>query len=159
MDMNKVLRRYVQYLKLEKNYSNNTCDAYIADLNKFLDYINTVGLAVEEVKLEDMHNFSSVVMDLGVHPASLSRILSGVRSFYRFLLLSDMIDHDPMELLEYPKKARKLPDILSVEEVDAIENAIDLSQPEGQRNKAIIEVLFSCGLRVSELCTLKLSDL
>jgi integrase/recombinase XerD len=159
MDMNKVLRRYVQYLKLEKNYSNNTCDAYIADLNKFLDYINTVDLAVEEVKLEDMHNFSSVVMDLGVHPASLSRILSGVRSFYRFLLLSDMIDHDPMELLEYPKKARKLPDILSVEEVDAIENAIDLSQPEGQRNKAIIEVLFSCGLRVSELCTLKLSDL
>lgn len=159
MDMNKVLRRYVQYLKLEKNYSNNTCDAYIADLNKFLDYINTVDLAVEEVKLEDMHNFSSVVMDLGVHPSSLSRILSGVRSFYRFLLLSDMIDHDPMELLEYPKKARKLPDILSVEEVDAIENAIDLSQPEGQRNKAIIEVLFSCGLRVSELCTLKLSDL
>jgi integrase/recombinase XerD len=128
-------------------------------LNKFLDYINTVDLAVEEVKLEDMHNFSSVVMDLGVHPSSLSRILSGVRSFYRFLLLSDMIDHDPMELLEYPKKARKLPDILSVEEVDAIENAIDLSQPEGQRNKAIIEVLFSCGLRVSELCTLKLSDL
>lgn len=159
MDMNKVLRRYVQYLKLEKNYSNNTCDAYIADLNKFLDYINTVDLMVEEVRLEDMHNFSSVVMDLGVHPASLSRILSGVRSFYRFLLLSDMIDHDPMELLEYPKKARKLPDILSVEEVDAIENAIDLSQPEGQRNKAIIEVLFSCGLRVSELCTLKLSDL
>lgn len=159
MDMNKVLRRYVQYLKLEKNYSNNTCDAYIADLNKFLDYINTVDLAVEEVRLEDMHNFSSVVMDLGVHPSSLSRILSGVRSFYRFLLLSDMIDHDPMELLEYPKKARKLPDILSVEEVDAIENAIDLSQPEGQRNKAIIEVLFSCGLRVSELCTLKLSDL
>jgi integrase/recombinase XerD len=94
--MNKVLRRYVQYLKLEKNYSNNTCDAYIADLNKFLDYINTVDLAVEEVRLEDMHNFSSVVMDLGVHPASLSRILSGVRSFYRFLLLSDMIDHDPM---------------------------------------------------------------
>ncbi len=159
MDMNKVLRRYVQYLKLEKNYSNNTCDAYIADLNKFLDYINTVDLMVEEVRLEDMHNFSSVVMDLGVHPASLSRILSGVRSFYRFLLLSDIIDHDPMELLEYPKKARKLPDVLSVEEVDAIENVIDLSQPEGQRNKAIIEVLFSCGLRVSELCTLKLSDL
>jgi integrase/recombinase XerD len=98
-------------------------------------------------------------MDLGIHPASLSRILSGVRSFYRFLLLSDIIDHDPLELLEYPKKARKLPDVLSVEEIDAIESVIDLSQPEGQRNKAIIEVLFSCGLRVSELCNLKITDL
>jgi integrase/recombinase XerD len=96
---------------------------------------------------------------MGIGATSLSRILSGIRSFYRFLLLSDIIDVDPTELLEYPKKARKLPDVLSVEEVDAIEASIDLSQPEAQRNKAIIEVLFSCGLRVSELCNLKLSDL
>ena len=157
--MKQVLRRYVQYLKLEKNYSPNTCDAYMADLSRFLEYIDGVGLKVEEVKLEDMHNFSSVIMDLGVYPTTLSRILSGVRSFYRFLLLSDLIDHDPLELLEYPKRARKLPDVLSVEEVDAIESVIDLSQAEGQRNKAIIEVLFSCGLRVSELCNLKISDL
>ena len=159
MEMKQVLRRYVQYLKLEKNYSPNTCDAYMADLSRFLDYIDSVGLKVEEVKLEDMHNFSSVIMDLGVYPTTLSRILSGVRSFYRFLLLSDLIDHDPLELLEYPKRARKLPDVLSVEEIDAIESVIDLSQTEGQRNKAIIEVLFSCGLRVSELCGLKMSDL
>lgn len=159
MEMKQVLRRYVQYLKLEKNYSPNTCDAYMADLSRFLDYIESVGLKVEEVKLEDMHNFSSVIMDLGVYPTTLSRILSGVRSFYRFLLLSDLIDHDPLELLEYPKRARKLPDVLSVEEIDAIESVIDLSQTEGQRNKAIIEVLFSCGLRVSELCGLKMSDL
>ena len=159
MEMKQVLRRYVQYLKLEKNYSPNTCDAYMADLSRFLDYIESVGLKVEEVKLEDMHNFSSVIMDLGVYPTTLSRILSGVRSFYRFLLLSDLIDHDPLELLEYPKRARKLPDVLSVEEIDAIESVIDLSQTEGQRNKAIIEVLFSCGLRVSELCNLKMSDL
>lgn len=159
MEMKQVLRRYVQYLKLEKNYSPNTCDAYMADLSRFLDYIENVGLKVEEVKLEDMHNFSSVIMDLGVYPTTLSRILSGVRSFYRFLLLSDLIDHDPLELLEYPKRARKLPDVLSVEEIDAIESVIDLSQTEGQRNKAIIEVLFSCGLRVSELCGLKMSDL
>ena len=159
MEMKQVLRRYVQYLKLEKNYSPNTCDAYMADLSRFLDYIESVGLKVEEVKLEDMHNFSSVIMDLGVYPTTLSRILSGVRSFYRFLLLSDLIDHDPLELLEYPKRARKLPDVLSVEEIDAIESVIDLSQTEGQRNKAIIEVLFSCGLRVSELCSLKMSDL
>ena len=159
MEINQALRRYVQYLKLEKNYSPNTCDAYMADLSRFLEYIDGVGLKVEEVKLEDMHNFSSVIMDLGVYPTTLSRILSGVRSFYRFLLLSDLIDHDPLELLEYPKRARKLPDVLSVEEVDAIESVIDLSQAEGQRNKAIIEVLFSCGLRVSELCNLKISDL
>lgn len=159
MDYEKVFRRYRQYLKLERNYSPNTCEAYMADLSRFLEYINSEGIDIKDVKLEDMHNFSAVVMDLGIHPASLSRILSGVRSFYRFLLLSDIIDHDPLELLEYPKKARKLPDVLSVEEIDAIESVIDLSQPEGQRNKAIIEVLFSCGLRVSELCNLKITDL
>jgi integrase/recombinase XerD len=159
MDYEKVFRRYRQYLKLERNYSPNTCEAYMADLSRFLEYINSEGIDIKDVKLEDMHNFSAVVMDLGIHPASLSRILSGVRSFYRFLLLSDIIDHDPLELLEYPKKARKLPDVLSVEEIDAIESVIDLSQPEGQRNKAIIEVLFSCGLRVSELCSLKITDL
>ena len=159
MDVKQVLRRYVQYLRLEKNYSPNTCEAYMSDLARFLDYLDVEGLDVESVELENMHNFSSMIMDLGVHPTTLSRILSGVRSFYRFLLLSDLIDHDPLELLEYPKRARKLPDVLSVEEVDAIESVIDLSLPEGQRNKAIVEVLFSCGLRVSELCNLKITDL
>ncbi len=159
MDPQKTIRRYVQYLKLEKSYSPNTCDAYIRDLDKFLRFIKDEGISVEEVKLDNLHAFSSMIIDIGIHPKSLARILSGVRSFYRFLLMSDMIATDPTELLEFPKQARMLPDVLTVEEVDAIESVIDLSQPEGQRNKAMIETLFSCGLRVSELCNLKISDL
>lgn len=158
-DFQIVLRRYNQYLRLEKSFSPNTISAYNSDLEKYISFLQGENKNYLTVKLEDVHAFSSVLIDMGIGATSLSRILSGVRSFYRFLLLSDIIDVDPTELLEYPKKARKLPDVLSVEEVDAIEACIDLSQPEGQRNKAIIEVLFSCGLRVSELCNLKLSDL
>ncbi|MCR5314184.1 MAG: tyrosine recombinase XerD [Bacteroidaceae bacterium] len=158
-DFDKVLRRYNQYLRLEKSFSPNTISAYNSDLEKYINFLEGENKNYLTVKLEDVHEFSSVLIDMGIGATSLSRILSGIRSFYRFLLLSDIIDVDPTELLEYPKKARKLPDVLSVEEVDDIEASIDLSQPEAQRNKAIIEVLFSCGLRVSELCNLKLSDL
>lgn len=158
-DRKQIIRRYIQYLKLERNYSSNTCDAYMHDLERFFCFVDDQGFDILNVKLDDMHQFSSMIIDLGIHPTSLSRILSGVRSFYRFLLISDIIDTDPTELLEFPKRARTLPDILTVDEIDTIESVIDLSQAEGQRNKAIIEVLFSCGLRVSELCNLKLSDL
>ncbi len=159
MDLQKTIRRYVQYLKLEKSYSPNTCDAYLRDLQKYLDYLSGEGVDVLEVRLDDLHGFSAALIDIGIHPKSLARILSGVRSFYRFLLLEDIIETDPTELLDFPKLGRTLPDVLTVDEVDTIESVIDLSETEGQRNKAIIETLFSCGLRVSELCNLKMTDL
>lgn len=154
-----LIRRYYQYLKLEKGSSPNTIDAYMRDLDKFLRFIKDEGKDILSVQLEDLHHFSSLLMDVGIHSISLSRILSGVRSFYHFLVLSDVLEVNPTELLEFPKKPQHLPDVLSVDEIDAIESVIDLSQPEGQRNKAIIETLFSCGLRVSELVNLKLSNL
>lgn len=155
----RLLRRYYQYLKLEKGFSPNTIDAYQRDLDKFMIFLKDEGVDYKKVTLETFHEFSSLMMDVGIGPTSLSRILSGVRSFYYFLLLEDVIEADPTELLQFPKKARKLPDVLTVDEVDAIESIIDLTQEEGHRNKAIIEVLFSCGLRVSELCNLKMSNL
>lgn len=157
--MQKLRRRYYQYLKLEKGFSDNTIEAYMRDLDKFLSFLEDEHIDPHSVDLDTFHRFSAAIIDIGIHPTSLSRILAGVHSFYTFMVLTGELDSDPMELLEFPKKPQHLPDVLSVAEVDAIESEIDLSQPEGQRNKAIIEVLFSCGLRVSELCTLKLSDL
>lgn len=154
-----ILRRYYQYLKLEKNCSANTIEAYNLDLNKFLIFLSDEGKDMLSPQLEDFHNFSSLMSNIGIAPTSLSRILSGVRSFYHFLVISDIIETNPMELLEYPKRPKHLPDVLTVEEIDAMESVIDLSEREGQRNKAIIEVLFSCGLRVSELVNLKMSEL
>ena len=157
--MQKLRRRYYQYLKLEKGFSDNTIEAYMRDLDKFLSFLEDEHTDPHSVDLDTFHRFSAAIIDIGIHPTSLSRILAGVHSFYTFMVLTGELDSDPMELLEFPKKPQHLPDVLSVAEVDAIESEIDLSLPEGQRNKAIIEVLFSCGLRVSELCTLKLSDL
>lgn len=158
-EMERLLRRYYQYLKLEKSFSPNTIDAYQRDLDKFLIFIRDEGVQYDTITLDTLHQFSSLMTDIGISPTSLSRILSGVRSFYHFLLLEDVLQTDPTEMLQFPKKARRLPDVLTVEEVDAVESVIDLSEPEGHRNKAIIEVLFSCGLRVSELCTLRMSNL
>lgn len=158
-ELERLKRRYYQYLKLEKSFSPNTLDAYQRDVDKFLIFIRDQGIDFKDVTLDTFHAFSSLMIDIGIGPTSLSRILSGVRSFYFFLLLEDVIKSDPTELLQFPKKARKLPDVLTVEEIDRIESIIDLSQEEGHRNKAIIEVLFSCGLRVSELCNLKMSNL
>lgn len=158
-EQDKLIRRYYQYLKLEKNLSANTIDAYMRDLDKFFLFIKDGGKDFLNVDLPDIHEFSAMMVDVGISPVSLSRILSGVRSFYHFLVLSDVLEVNPTELLEYPKKPKILPDVLSVDEIDAIESVIDLSQPEGQRNKAIIETLFSCGLRVSELVNLKISNM
>ena len=158
-EQDKLIRRYYQYLKLEKNFSANTIDAYMRDLDKCFLFIKDGGKDFLNVDLPDIHEFSAMMVDVGISPVSLSRILSGVRSFYHFLVLSDVLEVNPTELLEYPKKPKILPDVLSVDEIDAIESVIDLSQPEGQRNKAIIETLFSCGLRVSELVNLKISNM
>lgn len=154
-----IIGKYRRYMKLERNYSENTLDAYMSDLQKLLDYVGSEGLHVMEVKLDDLRNFVAALVDIGISARSQSRILSGVRTFYTFLILDGYIEDDPTELLEWPKIGEHLPEVLSVEEVDRLEQACDLSKWEGQRNRTIIEVLFSCGLRVSELINLRLSDL
>lgn len=159
MTLSAILRRYYQYLKLEKSYSDNTVQAYQRDFQKFADFALAENVDILSPTLDDFHRFSAQLIDLGINPLSLSRILSGVRSFYHFLVMNGEINDDPTELLEFPQRPQHFPDVLTTDEVDRILSVIDLSQTEGQRNRTIIEVLFSCGLRVSELCNLKLSDL
>lgn len=154
-----IVKGYVRYLKLQRNMSGNTLDAYQRDLRKLLDYLEREQKDVREVTLEDLEHFSAGLHDIGINARSQCRILSGVRSFFRFLQLDGYRDDDPTELLESPQIGDHLPEVLSTEEVDRMEASIDLSKWEGHRNRAIIEVLFSCGLRVSELVCLKLSDL
>ena len=154
-----IVSRYRRYLKLEKGYSANTLDAYMRDVDKLLRYLAVEQTNVLDVKLEDLEHFAAFISDLGIGPRSLARILSGVRQFYRFLVIDGYLEVDPTELLESPKQPDHLPEVLSTAEVDLLEQAIDLSKWEGHRNRAIIEVLFSCGLRVSELTNLKLSNL
>ncbi len=155
----KIITKYRQYLKLEKSLSENTIQAYLTDLDKLLAYFTLEGIDCTEATLQDLENFSAGLHDIGIHPRSQARILSGIRSFYRFLTLDDYIRQDPSELLESPQIGKHLPDILTVGEIDALIGAIDQGTPEGQRNRAILETLYSCGLRVSELCNLRLSDL
>ena len=154
-----IVSRYRRYLKLEKGYSANTLDAYMRDVDKLYRYLAVEQVDVLDVKLEDLEHFAAFISDLGIGPRSLARILSGVRQFYRFLVIDGYLEVDPTELLESPKQPDHLPEVLSTAEVDLLEQAIDLSKWEGHRNRAIIEVLFSCGLRVSELTNLKLSNL
>lgn len=156
---NAILRRYVQYLRLERSYTPNTLDAYLKDLQKLLNYYSDEGIDFRQVTLKQLDGFAKALQELGVGPRSVARILSGVRSFYRFLTIEKEVETDPTELLESPKVGKHLPEVLSLPEIDAIEAAIDLSKPEGVRDLAIVEVLFSCGLRISELCSLKLSEL
>jgi len=154
-----IVRAYVRYLKLERNYSPNTLEAYRHDLGHLLAYCHREEKDVLQMKLEDLQHFAAGIHELGIGPTSQARILSGVRSFYRWLLLDGRIDADPTELLESPRLGEHLPEVLTTAEVDQLEASIDRSKPEGQRNRAIVEVLFSCGLRVSELTHLRLSDL
>ena len=154
-----IVRAYQRYLKLQRGYSANTLDAYQRDLEKLLTYLDAEGKHVLDVKLEDLQHFASGLHDIGIHARSQCRILSGVRSFYRFLQLDGYRDDDPTELLESPVLGEHLPEVLTAAEVDALEDSIDVSKWEGHRNRAIVEVLFSCGLRVSELVSLRLTNL
>ena len=154
-----IVSRYRRYLKLEKGYSANTLDAYMRDVDKLFRYLAVEQVDVLDVKLEDLEHFAAFISDLGIGPRSLARILSGVRQFYRFLVIDGYLEVDPTELLESPKQPDHLPEVLSTAEVDLLEQVIDLSKWEAHRNRAIIEVLFSCGLRVSELTNLTLSNL
>ncbi len=164
MDINKkkisnIASKFRRYLKLEKGYSEHTIDAYMRDIEKLSSFLEAEKIDVLDVRLEDLERFTACMSELGIGARSLSRVLSGIRHFYRFLILDGYLEIDPTELLESPKQPKHLPEVLSTAEVDIILNSIDLTKWEGQRNKAIIEVLFSCGLRVSELTSLKISNL
>ncbi len=155
----KIKEKYIRFLKLERSASPNTIDAYIRDVQKLFDYVEAEGKDVTEVSLTDLQTFAATLHDIGICPRSQCRILSGVRSLFRFLVLDGYISDDPTELLESPVLGEHLPEYLTTDEIDVLEDSIDLSIPEGHRNRAIIEVLFSCGLRVSELVNLQWSQL
>lgn len=158
-DKKNIIIKYKQYLKLEKSLSHNTVEAYLTDLDKLFAYLELEEIDLTDVTLENLETFSAGLHDIGIHSRSQARILSGIRSFFRFLVLEGYLAQDPSELLESPQIGRHLPDVLSVEEIDSLIGAIDRTSREGQRNRAILETLYSCGLRVSELCNLRLSDL
>lgn len=154
----RIVKEYRQYLMLEKALSAHTIEAYLTDLDKLLSYFLLQSVHPLQAELEELESFISGLHDIGISARSQARIISGIKSFYRFLVLSDYLNNDPTELLVSPRTGRHLPEVLTVEEIDLMINAIDRSSKEGQRNRAILETLYSCGLRVSELCSLKLSD-
>lgn len=154
-----IIRKYQQYLRLEKALSPNTLDAYMTDLQKLLHFLEGENIEIPDVTPDDLQRFAAGLHDIGIHPRSQARILSGIKSFFHFLVIADYQEADPSELLESPKIGFRLPEVLTVEEIDRIISTVDMEKKEGQRNRAILETLYSCGLRVSELCNLKISDL
>ncbi|MDB5115188.1 MAG: xerD 2 [Mucilaginibacter sp.] len=161
MDWRSAIKGFQAYLKLEKSLSANSIEAYSRDIEKLYQFAEAqpVKTSPENIALADLRRFITWVNELGMIPSSQARILSGIKAFYKYLLMEDIIKSDPSELLESPKIQRKLPDTLSYDDINKLIEAIDLSKPEGARNKAILEVLYGCGLRVSELTELKLSNL
>lgn len=161
MNWEQAIKSYSHYLKLEKSLSANSIEAYLRDIKKLKDYsIHQLGdKNPDSVILKDLQEFLQFLFDLGLSARSQARIISAIKGFYSFLRYEKAIEVNPSSLLEAPKIGRKLPVVLSLDEIDQLQDAIDMSKPEGQRNRAIIEALYSCGLRVSELTNLKLSDL
>jgi integrase/recombinase XerD len=153
------LKEYSTYLRLERGLSSNSIKAYLNDVQKLLQFITGSGQALAEVGHEDLVRFITWLNELGMLPNSQARVISGLKSYFSFLALEELIADDPTALLELPKLSRKLPDVLSVVEIDQLMAGIDLSKPEGVRSRAIIEVLYGCGLRVSELIGLKISNI
>jgi len=149
-------KKYIAFLKLEKSLSPNSVSAYLSDLQKLIDYVGDSKDLIS-LKTTDLEAFLCQLRDIGIHPRSQARILSGIKSFYKFLIIEDYIQIDPTELVDSPRLGKHLPEVLTLKEIDAILSGIDLSVKEGQRNKAMLETLYSCGLRVSELIGLKLS--
>jgi integrase/recombinase XerD len=145
------------HMRLERGLSANTLEAYSRDASKLLDFIDDRGIAPADVTLDTLRAFAAGLHDIGIGAASQARIVSGIKAFFRFMTAESRISADPSELLEAPSTSRHLPDTLSVAEIDAMEASIDMSKPEGQRNRAIIETLYSCGLRVSELVDLEIN--
>lgn len=166
MDVDKTLndntiltKKYKNYLLLEKSLSPNTIEAYMSDLDKLADFLENENLTIASVRLGDLQQFVAQLYDLGIHPRSIARIISGTKSFFGYLIVDDYISVDPSELLEAPKIGFKLPTVLTLDEIEQLIAVIDVSTKEGQRNRAIIEMLYGCGLRISELTGLRFSDL
>lgn len=159
VDIGDVKRRFLGHLTLEKGMSANTAQAYSDDVDKVIRYLADNGVGIERATTDDLERFVCTLQDVGIQPRSQARIISGVKSFYKFLRLEGYMDTDPTELLLTPKIGRHLPEVLTVAEIDAMIDCIDMSKAEGQRNRAIIETMYGCGLRVSELVTLRLSQL
>ena len=155
---NNIIDKYKTWLRLEKSLSANSIEAYLTDLDKLIRFVESEGKDFATISYQDLQQFVAQLRDIGIHPRSQARIISGIKSFYRFLLLDEYITADPTELLESPKIGLKLPEVLTINEINDILATIDLSLPEGQRNRAMLEVLYSCGLRVSELISLRYSD-
>jgi integrase/recombinase XerD len=155
------VKGFESYLRLEKGLSQNSINAYVNDINKLVEYLKDEhkGLTPQKVKLPQLRGFVEWLNGRGVSPRTQARTISGIKSFYKYLLIEDKINSDPTTLLESPKIGRKLPDILSQEEIDLLIYSVDTSKAEGQRNRAILEALYSCGLRVSELVSLRMTDL
>lgn len=156
---NKIVSKYKTYLRLEKGLSPNTIEAYLDDLSKLFRFITDEELSIQQVSYSNLQQFIAQLRDIGISARSQARIISGIKSFYRYLILEDYIQADPTELLESPKIGMKLPEVLTLEEINLLLDTIDLSSLTGQRNRAMLEVLYSCGLRVSELTHLKYSDI
>lgn len=154
-------KNYENYLRLEKSLSTNSIAAYINDINKLTEFLfkHYKKTGPDKVKLLHLKKFVEWLNERGVSPRTQARTISGIKSFFKYLLIEGQIISDPTALLESPKIGRKLPDVLSMEEIDELIEAVDLNKPEGQRNKAMLETLYSCGLRVSELVNLKMSNL
>jgi integrase/recombinase XerD len=161
LDWASAIKGFKSYLKLEKSLAENSIMAYERDVEKLYQFsdVQEPKLKPDTIVLNDLRTFLVWTVELGMIPTTQARIVSGIKTFYKYLLMEDVIKTNPSELLEAPKTRRKLPDVLTIEDIDNVLGAIDLSKPEGPRNKAIIQVLFSCGLRVSELTTLKISNL
>ncbi len=158
-DWERYITQFVSFLKIEKGLAENSILAYQNDVRKLMEFSQSNGLGVADLKYNHLQTFLSELFDLGLNERSQARIISGIKQFFGFLILEDILVEDPCELLEMPKLGRKLPEILSIEEIDTMIACIDLSKNEGHRNRAIIETLYSCGLRVSELVNLRFSDL
>lgn len=160
MNWKAAIQDYHSYLKIERSLSANTIENYDRDLKKLADFIDeNHSFGPDKVQATHLSEFIQHIAKSGLNPRSQARIMSSTKGFYKYLLLEDIISKDPAELLEAPKTGRKLPDTLSIDEIDKVIEAIDLSKPEGERNRAMLETLYGCGLRVSELTSLKISDL
>lgn len=156
-DITEVVSQYDAYLQLERSLSDNTRAAYLADVDKMLRFLVEERLTLRDVQLPDLQNFAAALFDLGVAPRTQARIIAGVRSFFKFLTMEGYLEADPSLLLESPRLGQRLPEVLTIDEIDAMIAAVDLSTSEGIRNRAIIETLYGCGLRVSELVNLELA--
>ena len=161
MSWTPTIKGFKSYLQLERSLSSNSIEAYLRDVEKLVQFLEmqNISIAPERVEQQNIEDFLKWISELGMNARSQARILSGLRAFYKYMLMEDIIDVAPTELIEAPKIGRKLPEVLNIDEINELIDAIDLSKPEGERNKAMLETLYSCGLRVSELVTLKKSNL